>query len=246
MPKSPPLINSLTPEQFNQGTANWLKVLVSGDLSGLEHIFRAPGSEKKTVNVTFPVDQMATLVSTPGGRQIEARFLVLEGDDPAGRFTMALYATDINNKRVSAYYRSYPGSATLAAPVVTDSAATPTGGQTSSGDGAWAVQVPHVIVEDWVYYWSNTTLNFDMFSTSYGPLQGYTFKFGDFVEPMFYNQGEEGWNLGIDLGLHDYYGPEGTGPSYNFGLSLRFYGPNGASDKSFYDMSTPCPPGTFI
>ena len=202
------------------------------------------------VNVTFPVDQMAMLVSTPGGCRIEARFLVLKDEVTAGRFAIALYATDINNKRVSAYYKSYPGSPIPAAveykTTQADSAGTSTLPTTSSGNGVWAVQVPHVIVENWVDYWSNTQLIFDMFSTSYGPLQGYTFKFGDFVEPMFYNQKEDGWNLGIDLGLHDYYGPEGTGPSYNFGLSLRFYGPNGASDKSFYDMSTPCPPGTFI
>jgi hypothetical protein len=243
---SPPPINSLTPEQFNQGTANWLKVLVSGDSSFLEHIFNVPGSDKKMVNVTFPVDQMATLVSTPGGRQIEARFLVMEDEDPKGVFAIALYATDINNKRVSAYYRSYTGTDTLAAPGDMTAAAAPTGAQTSSGDGVWAVQVPHVMVEKWVYYWSNTSLDFNMFSTSYGPLQGYTFKFGDFVEPMFYNQGQDGWNLGVDLGLHDYYGPEAAGPSYTFGLSLRFYGPNGSSDKSFYDMSMPCPPGYYI
>ncbi len=244
-------INSLTQEEFDQGTANWLSILASGDTWLLNRIFQSSTNNERLVNVTFPVEEMAMLVSTAGGRQIETRFLVLKDEDPKGKFAIALYATDVNKKRVSAYYRSVPGDTVLAAPapkVVPNSEAVPADGVAGGGstDDMWAVQVPYFIVRQWVDAWSGAALTPEMFANSYGPLRGYTFTFGDFIEPMFYKQGEAGWSLGLDLGLHSYFTAHDEGPTTTFGLALRFYGPNGSSEKSFYDMSMPCPPGYYI
>ena len=248
------LINTLTQEQFDKGVANWLSVLASKDWQLLERLFVAPGSKRKMANVTFPVEQMALLVSTPGGRQIEARFLALKDEgDEVEAFAIALYATDINRKRVSAYYLSSPGNPVPAPPTAkatrakeNETAGTQgdAGTSDSTYDGMQAVQVPYFIVAEWTKAWDDASLSTSMFINNYGPLQGYTFSFGDFIKPMFQHQQEEGWYLGIDLGLHHYYAPEG--PATTFGLALRLYGPNGASEHSFYDMSMPCPPGYYI
>ncbi|UOQ69984.1 hypothetical protein [Hymenobacter cellulosilyticus] len=100
----------------------------------------------------------------------------------------------------------------------------------------------------------------EMFITSYGTLEGYSFKAADFMQPLFEAQDVSGLEIRVDLCLHQYYPAVAAGDSplqQTFGLVLRLSPPNSTEQVAqaqqtaaivastpFFDLSTPCPPGT--
>jgi len=224
-------MNFLTQPQFDQGVVNWLNTIVNPK-AALSEVFLNPDGDHRLVNVTYPAKEIVRLVSTVGAQYIQARFVVLSSGEaqPKLSFCVVLYATDVNDKRISPYYLSEPGTAT-----------------THKGDDKGvmnepATTVPHYIVEHWLKSWAEMELNNAMFSNSYGPLQGYTFTLSDLLQPLFNATDSDKDQLGIDLALHEYYKVDAVYYSYTFGLVLRLYGNSKPTGNYFYDMSAPCPP----
>ncbi|AMJ66789.1 hypothetical protein [Hymenobacter sp. PAMC 26628] len=214
----------LTPEQFEQYSAEWLKIANDAEGDALAQCFAAPGHGRRTC-ASLPIQQLVWLVSTVGVVFVRTRFLAIAPSDghPA-RFALALFATDAAGKRLSAYYLADAEEAASA---------------------LHATQVPHDLVKAWLQNWTAApAVTPVLFATAYGPLQGYTFDVGDFLEPLFAAQPFGDQTLRISFGLHEYYPVEGP-LAQTFGLVLRLHDPKkleGGSDDPFFDMSKPCPP----
>lgn len=259
----PPVL--LSQHQFNAYSAAWIDAVRHGD--SLPAIFQQPGQPNKATFVRFPLQDIVWLVSTVGSQRIKVQFLLKPDSGPDAdplrpRFSMALFSADAQDGRISAYYL---GNNTAPTEVVENTQNTdmqPTGtvlGKAASIGG----QLPHGLAGTWLKNWVNVdAVTPDLFTTNYGPLQGYVFDLKDFMDPLFYSQSffnnpEEAQNyeLRIGFGLHEFYPafPEGTTSKKTFGLVLRIYQkdsqkaaialtPDGSSEP-FYDLSTTSPPG---
>jgi hypothetical protein len=271
-PDSP--TNLISQKQFDQYTARWLTAVTSTHYQVLQRSLQPTDeSASRMLSVTFSLQDLILLVSTVGASYIEARFL-LKGEEEAGqlaenanneRFTIALYATDAHSNRVSAYYLAQDP------PVSKSSNIDSTFTDDCTADDAQ--QVPHYVVRTWLINWQKEPeLTPALFTTGYGPLQGYRFSLDDFKQPLFsapsINNQPPLFDLRISFGLHKYYPavPESLEPTRTFGLVLRLNSlsvageaqvtsakpaeastgkPNLAAESGepFFDMSTPCPPG---
>lgn len=255
--------NILSPKKFARRAARWAIYVSKTNSEDLRRCF-FNGEEKRLQFLSFSTRHLASLVSTVGIRHIQVRFLV---DPPSkdglvgkARFTMALYATDALGARVSAYYLPVDEASASAAP------APEKGLAAESESGALEVggQAPHDLVKGWVTNWASAPeITSDMFFNSYGPLQGYTFSLDDFLQELFTAQPfTDEQMVRISFGLHEYYPAVAvnSGPVQTFGLVLRVFpapAPKAATPRSeaygaaaaqsaapFFDLSTPCPPGT--
>lgn len=221
-----PIPTILTPEQFEQYAAEWQKIASDAGGPALAQCFGAPGHGRQTY-ATLPIQHLVWLVSTVGIVFVKTRFLAIARGGHPAHFALALFATDAAGKRLSAYY-------------LAEAEAAPDTQQLH------ATQVPHDLVKTWLHHWTAATaVTPALFATGYGPLQGYTFEVGDFLEPLFAAQPFGDQTLRISFGLHEYYPAEGP-LAQTFGLVLRLHDPkklegDGAGDP-FFDMSMPCPP----
>ena len=215
----------LTPEQFEQYSAEWLQIAGGPGGDALANCFAAPGHGRRTY-ASLPIQHLVWLVSTVGIVAVRTRFLAIAHQGHPARFALALFAADAAGQRLSAYYlaetEEYP-----------------------TRDALHATQVPHDLVKAWLHHWTAApAITPALFATAYGPLQGYTFDAGDFLEPLFAAQPFGDQTLRISFGLHEYYPVEGP-LAHTFGLVLRLHDPQklaGGSDDPFFDMSQPCPP----
>ena len=218
----------------------WQQLLVesSSTPSLLDTVF-SPATKRRSM-VCFPAEQILWLLSTVGTTHIQARFILTSAPGNPDNFAVVLYATDGQNKRISAYYQSV------------DYAATPYNGdevEWVNGNTDDSEMLPHAAVQQWVEKWQAVTpLTADMFKNSYGSLQGYTFSYNEVLNNLFATTTYDAMVLGIVLGLREYYGPHNKGdkPDYAFGLALRIYNTGtmtGKSTATFFDHSMPCPPG---
>lgn len=249
---SPPRL--LTQHQFNLYTSAWSEAVEYGDT--LPDVFQRKGQNKLTY-VSFPLQSIVWLLSTVGVRHIRAAFLVkpddTQGADPQRpHFSLAFFATDAVDGRISAYYLG-------------DNHQAPSNEQNPNNDTALdGGPVPHGLAAEWLTNWADpkTVPSSAMFTTNYGPLQGYVFDIEDFLDPMFLSQPFAGKVLRIGFGLHEYYALADSGEkrTQTFGLVLRIYDAKGnvlslprkkhtggygddPLDTTFYDLTHPYPPG---
>lgn len=228
----------ISQQQFDAGTALWLQNIndaASGDPDALQKSFQSHGSILQYAG--FSSDQIAQLLSTVGGCRINARFLVIDAT-----VRIALYVSDALNTRLSAYYVSLkPAPEAVAS------------GTTRSYDDGPGTQVDHALVARWLQKWAaveESAIDAPMFTTSYGPLKGYTFGLKDFLEPMFGVSVFPPPNdllMRVEFGLHEYYSQNDTKElTQTFGLVVRLNEKAGSgttgSAAPFFDMTTPCPP----
>lgn len=223
----------LSPELFNQYSDQWLSAVSNLSNPELASAFLTP-SHERLLFVSFPIQQIISLVSAVGVRSIKARFLLAPDADGQPHFTVALFAADAEGvgERLSAYY-------------VADeywTAATPS---PELGE-----QVPSSLAAIWMANWNGQSdITPALFSTSYGPLQGYNFDIKDFVSLLFGMEPLAEQEFRIGLSLHEYFsaaGSEST-PTKTFGLVTYLYTPGQSTAvfvDEYYDMSGPCPPNT--
>jgi len=262
----PSLINQ---QQFNAYSAAWVDAVRHGD--SLPAIFQQPGQPDKSSFVRFPLQDIVWLVSTVGSQRIKVQFLLKPDEGPDAdplrpRFTVALFSTDAQDGRISAYYL---GNNRAPEPAANNELAATKGDDQALSLKMTALtsiggQLPHGLAGVWLKNWMKPGLVVtpDLFMTSYGPLQGYMFDLDDFMDPLFYSQSffnnpedAANYELRVGFGLHEFYPafPEGTASKKTFGLLLRIYQkdtqqlamaliPDGSSDP-FYDLSTTSPPG---
>lgn len=216
----PGIINQ---DEFNTATAKWLDVISGPDETLLQQAFTLAGN--LLCAVSYPVERLIKLVSTVGLHRVKTKFgLVADGNDTL--FTLILFAVDENDERISSYYVNDDYRFELIPPF--DSV------------------VPNLLAQTWLDQWEElSVVEPDLFDTSYGPLQGYTFEAADFLFPLTGLDAAQGSALHARFGLHKYYRDGSFGPeeARTFGLLLQLYtdGQPGP-DEPFFDLSMPCPP----
>jgi hypothetical protein len=221
----------ISQDQYNQYTANWLSA-ASGSGPTLASAFKAPGIER-LLSLAFPIERIKWLVSAVGVRQIKARFLLVPDAHAKLQFTLALFATDAEGARLSAYYLPEAYWETAA---TTDALGDP---------------IPSSLAATWLANWTAVPeVTPALFATSWGPLEGYNFDVSDFVSTLFNAQSFESATAYLGFGLHEYHSPTATEAvlTRTFGLVLQLAGPGqtrlAPRDEDFFDMATPCPPNT--
>ncbi|GAA4503261.1 hypothetical protein GCM10023172_27810 [Hymenobacter ginsengisoli] len=227
-------VGIISQQVFDQYSSRWVEVIGNNDTSLLNQCFQA--NRQKLPHVTFPALQIARLVSTVGATHVKARFLVAtqtQGELLFPHFTLALFATDDLNARLSSYYLADAYW------------------ETDPSPGNVGGEVPNVLVNFWLNNWLNdkvlgTEVTQAMFNSPYGFLRGYTFTIDDFVNPLSQVKNLEDATLQISFGLHEFYrtGTDGTDAlNYTFGLVVQYLDGLGAPvDDPSFDMSQPCPP----
>lgn len=181
-------------------------------------------------HVSLPLDRLIGLVSTVGARFIKVKFGIVQDDvSGAPHFTLILFAADNEHNRLSSYY-------------VSDEYWT---GAASPAPGPLTIEVPTTLADTWLSNWhAVTTVTPELFQTAYGPLQGYTFDLGDFLDPLRHLPGANS-ELRLRFGLHQYFrpGPGGSDvEARTFGLVLQLHAAGQPATEPFFDISMPCPP----
>lgn len=253
----------LQPTAYNKAAAAWTDAVSQG-LTLLPYFSNGSLIEPiipihKLQYVVFSVEDVLALVSTVGARYIRAQFVLLPSEPGAVRFTVVLYALDSQRGRISAYYAGSIAKGSMDPILVKDPASDP------GGNGA----LPVDLVRRWITGWQDVTdIAVDMFSTNYGPLQGYIFNLDDFIDPLFPSGSTTDHELRVYFGLHSYQvtSVNDTQLATTMGLILsiqqkealrlpvtpRRYkailvDSNGNAlndgDNGFYDLSHPNPPG---
>jgi hypothetical protein len=237
---APAVFTPLSSDTFIKYQQYWQQLLEGASSAPglLDPTFNTVG--KRVRMVCFPAEQILWLISTAGATNIQLRFVLTSEPGNSDNFAVVLYATDDQNKRLSAYYQSTPYAAS---PYNGDDAEAVAGNMDDSE------MMPHAAVQQWVNNWQEAnSLSADMFKNSYGPLQGYTFSYNEVLNNLFATSTYDSMVLGVVLGLHEHYGPNNDGATadYTFGLALRIYNTGtitGKSAATFFDHSMPCPPG---
>jgi hypothetical protein len=269
-----PKATIINQQQFSNYAQAWVQAAGTGN--HLVDAFQKVGYERLTY-ASFDLQTVIWLVSTVGARRIKAQFVLVppkhaeDAKHEPARFSVVLYAVDALDGRISAYYLGNndftPNIKQIDAEgdfgkVADDADAV---GNTNVG-----APVAFDLVKRWLTNWSSPKqqISCDLFSSKYGPLQGYTFDLGDFMDPLFYSQKfGDTQVLHVGFGLHEYHAAftakDEPSLTRTFGLVLRFYGTvasdgtavkafsntgavnAGEPGQPFYDLSTPNPPGSY-
>lgn len=244
---------TISQANFDTFSNDWITVVGKDDSTELGESFRLKGATENIKCVYFSALQIAQLVSTVGAQNIKARFLV-ERQNIDGysypHFSIALFATDDLNGRLSAYYVSQRYW------LLADG----TPENTPVLDVYKPVLLPDALATYWQNNWSpagkDPLATQEMFDSTYGYLRGYTFELDDFLRPMMQIPPEtliqDAAPIRINFGLHQYYPatPNADGTLNNtFGLLVSYASyPNGTNQNPdddqdlFYDLANPCPP----
>lgn len=230
----PPPVHILDQQQFDKYAAAWSRhVSHHQDLSS---VFQQPGGGQMQA-VRFSFDALQYLLSTVGAQRIKARFVLQENEHSDEKlFSLVLYATDAMDGRVSAYYLAQHMSVAPApphAPIGTEFSVEE-GGSPDDQTNLLGDQIPNELVHTWLNNWQSAPLKTaSMFGSNYGPLTGYTFGIGDFLNSFFYANPYATKELLILFGLHQHYPafPDCYALKQTFGLVLRIR-QTGSSDAA--------------
>lgn len=250
-------MNACLPQKdFADYAAAWATFIASASAAEVQQLFRAAESKLAQLFVSFDLrSAIIPLLSTVGIELVRTRFVLLPaGPSEATRFGLAIYAADAQGGRISAYYLGTSGWTDLVPQLKTC--------EPLSNSSAAELKglVPFDLAKSWVCNWcwavEAQALDAAAFATSYGPLQGYDFELGDFLDPLFQMQNPEASAVRAVFGLKRYYPayPENLEqPTSTFELVMRLYSPKGSGGNPdvlggngggpSYDQSTPNPPG---
>lgn len=257
----------ISPQLFSTYAQAWIEAASSDQY--LAEAFQKSGCQRLTF-ASFDFQNVVWLVSTVGARQIKAQFVLVpeqrtaDGEHAPAYFSVVLYAVDSLGGRISAYYLGSNVFTTVSEKPTAEAgyAAPDSSAKEDANSGS---PVAFDLAKTWLTNWTNQKkISSELFTSNYGPLQGYTFELGDFMDPLFYSQKfGKTQELHVCFALHEYYAafPKKNTPKLTstFGVVLRFYGTvplKGYDDKlvhahsaveeagqPFYDLSTPNPPG---
>jgi hypothetical protein len=223
-------IKLLNQHQFDKYAAAWSRYV--SHHHDLTAIFQQPdGSPLQALSFSF--DALQYLLSTVGARRIKAQFLLKEDEVSAENlFTLALYATDALDGRISAYYLAQY----LPAPAKDADAASKTDLADTDSLGG---QIPNELVHTWLNNWKEAPLaTAAMFGSTYGPLTGYSFAIDDFLDSFFYANKFKEKELVVLFGLHQHFPafPDCYTMKQTFGLVLRIHQLNAGMPTSGTDF----------
>lgn len=234
----------ISPLEYDQYAANWL--VAANDPVGTV-LAQSFVLNKKDVlaSLTFPSLQIARLVSTVGAMTIKARFLIMYDARAQPHFTLALFATDALDRRVSSYYLADAYWLPKQPRPASSPAAKPLPVRQSRIRALARYDMPNVLTDRWLAAWGKVTrVSPAFFATSYGPLRGYSYGVEEFVALLrdVELQGDE--NIILEFDLHDYYQSEPRGEVlvHTFGLLLWTAAGKMDDGTEGVNMGTPCPP----
>ena len=236
----------ISPGDYDQGAASWL--LAVGDPAGtvLAQSF-VQGSGLLSA-LRFSARQIARLVSTVGAATIKARFLVLYDAQARPHFSVALFATDALDARVSSYYLGQPYLPVAPVAVAAEPAPEAAAACRPSHVRALArYDVPNVLTQLWLRDWSRVKrVTPDLFATSYGPLRGYSYGVEEFTGLLRDFKVLDGNNVLLEFDLHEHCRtePQGDMLVYTFGLLLwtELGKASNGGGPDPVNMGVPCPP----
>ncbi|MGI4760121.1 MAG: hypothetical protein ACRYF0_05410 [Janthinobacterium lividum] len=245
----------LDQELYDRYNAKWVEVINRRDPQELQDIF-----EENSLQLTglgFSIEQIAKLVGTIGAVHIKARFLVQPTKSASGeettQFSIALFATDSLNSRISSYYvpeKLYTDTASFQAP---------------KRPGQLTVhknQLHHVLAERWRKNWTDLAalpptdgepatppaddllhIKPEYFDTHYGPMRGYTYEINEFVALFLLLETlDDNW-LKVYFVLHDYYQPDpltsGDQLAQTFALALQVQRSGSSTSAAFNTVDNP-------
>lgn len=219
---------------YDQYNAKWVEVINRRDPLELQAIFTQ--EDLPLTGLGFSTEQIAKLVGTIGAVYIKARFLV-QPTTPGtnSQFSIALFATDSLNTRVSSYYvpeKLYTDTASFLAP------------KRPGQPTVHKNQLHQVLAERWRKNWADVVstqptdgepntppedglypIKPEYFDTHYGPIRGYTYEINEFVALFLLLETLEGNWLRVYFLLHDYYQPDpltsGDQLAHTFALALQ-------------------------
>lgn len=258
----------LTQTEFDVAATAWTAFIGNAKLNDVQNLFqllppkptKPPEPIQYQTFVSFDLaDTIPQLLSTVGIRQVMARFVLAPPNTPAGtpRFGIVLYATDSQGGRISAYYQGDSNYHVIPQPELEFTSPTLQAPDAPQG------LVPFSLISNWLNAWVTAAkaqkLSPAQFATHYGPLQGYNFELGDFMDQLFMTTDKKhervATHLHLNFGLKTYFPayPEAlTTPVQTFGLVVRLFWEStdvedGTDDVyqggSSYDMSVSFPPG---
>lgn len=230
MPEYPDYISE---QQYLTYQQAWLDLIKQANDKALQEAFQAPGADRFTF-LTFSLDQVVALVTTPGARSIKARFLLMPDTHNVPRFSLTLFASDEvpsnTDKCLSEYYIPTPAQATSTQRI-----------ERSPGPDT---SVPAAEATQWLHDWVQNELTTELFNTDSGPLTGCNFAVSTFQDPLAAAWPYPSKTLFLNLGLLP--DPELTSVLvvYTAPLSSRRQGSTaGLPDAGgYYDKGDLCPP----
>lgn len=275
-----PAATIVNQHRFGRYAQAWVKAASSG--KHLPEAFQKDGCERLQY-AAFDFQSIVWLVSTVGARRIQAQFvLVPENQEEDGKhtpayFSIVLYAVDAMGGRISAYYLGN-NTFTPSTPATNPSLGKAMDAErfstdpSSLGGGPVAFDLAKIWLTNWT---GQQTITRHLFSSNYGPLQGYTFELDDFMDPLFYSQKFKATQvLHVGFALHEYHAAfpkhDEEALTRTFGLVLRVYGTvetdttgdaldskqatwayatdvyDDGPGQPFYDLSHPYPPGASV
>ncbi|MET4076219.1 hypothetical protein [Hymenobacter sp. UYCo722] len=234
----------INPNDYDQAAAYWL--VAASDPAGTV-LAQSFVLNKKDVlaSLNFQALQIARLVSTVGAATIKARFLIMYDERAQPHFTLALFATDALDKRVSSYYLAdrywLPKQQRMARSL----ASKPMPVRQSRVRALARYDMPNVLTDRWVTAWSKVTrASTALFATSYGPLRGYSYGVEEFISLLRDVGSLDDENIILEFDLHDYYQsqPQGDVLVHTFGLLLWTEAGKMEGGDEGVNMGNPCPP----
>ena len=237
-------VGIISPAEYDQYAANWQ--VAARDPAGavLAQSFML---NKKDVlaSLNFTALQIARLVSTVGAATIKARFLIIYDARAQPRFTIALFASDAQDKRVSSYYLADTYWLPKPPPVASRLTAKAGPARQTHVRALARYDVPNVLTARWLSAWAAVSrVSTEFFATSYGPLRGYSYGVEEFVSLLRDVSTLDGENITLEFDLHDYYqsDPEGEVLAHTFGLLLWTAAGKMEGGAEGVNMAHPCPP----
>ena len=234
----------ISPAEYEQYAANWL--VAARDPAGavLAQSFML-NKKDVLVSLNFTALQIARLVSTVGAATIKARFLIMYDDKAQPHFTIALFASDAQDKRVSSYYLADKYWLPKLPHVASSLMAKPGPPRQERVRAFARYDMPDVLTTRWLTAWGGVTrVATEFFATSYGPLRGYSYGVEEFVSLLRDVSSLDGENILLEFDLHDYYqsAPEGEVLTHTFGLLLWTESGKMEGGAEGVNMGNPCPP----
>lgn len=236
----------ISPAEYDQGAASWL--LAASDPAGVILAQSFTQTTGLLSAVSFSGWQIARLVSTVGATAVKARFVILHDAQARPHFSVALFATDAQDTRVSSYYLAQPYLPTQHAAGVSGVDAQAAGRRSPSVRALARYDVPDVLTRLWLNDWSRVKrVTPDLFATSYGPLRGYSYGVEEFAGLLRDFSSLDGNKILLEFDLHGYFRtePQGDVLVYTFGFLLWTEAgrkDNGGGGSGAVNMGQPCPP----
>ena len=243
----------ISPSEYDQAAATWLAAV--SDPAGTSLAQSFVWNKRVIGSLSFTATQIARLVSTVGATIIKARFLIMNDKKGLPHFTLALFATDTLDKRVSSYYVAEPywllqtprRDETLA------SKAAPT--RFGRIRAVARYDVPNVLAAFWQQWAAVKVVVPEMFASNYGPLRGYSYGIEEFVGLLRELGSLDDEKIVLEFDLHEYYRsmPQGDQLVHTFGMLLwtekgkmlhdaNSKGNTGGDDPEGVNLGSPCPP----